>query len=191
MSVQPTQHGGPCGTPRVSRHPPPALVECPNNCADHPGGGVTRDLGNAEAVHRYTRLFFAVAGDNVTDLAQGSSFAEKQMASYAQVATSPLVLDPIARELGLPITGVELARSVEATVPVDTVIIEIASPIPARNRPQRSLMRLEPRSPRLQEVSLPTARTGLKLFGPPRWQSLRSPPPLVTRTFRATSGLGS
>lgn len=72
-----------------------------------------------------TRLFFAVAGDNVTDLAQGSSFAEKQMASYAQVATSPLVLDPIARELGLPITGVELARSVEATVPVDTVIIEI------------------------------------------------------------------
>jgi tyrosine-protein kinase len=77
-----------------------------------------------------TRLFFAVASDNVSDLAQGSSFATEQMASYAQVATSPLVLEPVVRELGLPITGVELARSVEATVPVDTVIIEIAATHP-------------------------------------------------------------
>jgi polysaccharide biosynthesis transport protein len=77
-----------------------------------------------------TRLFFAVASENVSDLAQGSSFAEKQMASYAQVATSPLVLDSVARELGLPITGVELSRRVEATVPVDTVIIEIAATAP-------------------------------------------------------------
>jgi uncharacterized protein involved in exopolysaccharide biosynthesis len=43
-----------------------------------------------------TRLFFAVSGtETVTDLAQGSTFAEKQMTSYAQVATSPLVLDPV------------------------------------------------------------------------------------------------
>jgi polysaccharide biosynthesis transport protein len=77
-----------------------------------------------------TRLFFAVAGDNVADLAQGSSFAEKQMASYAQVATSPLVLDAVVRELDLPMTGVELARSVQATVPVKTVIIEIAATDP-------------------------------------------------------------
>jgi len=41
-----------------------------------------------------TRLFFAVGGESVSDLAQGSSFAEKQMASYAQLVTSPLVLAP-------------------------------------------------------------------------------------------------
>jgi polysaccharide biosynthesis transport protein len=77
-----------------------------------------------------TRLFFAVAGDNVSDLAQGSSFAEKQMASYAEVATSPIVLDQVIRQLSLPITGVKLAENVEATVPVDTVIIEIAATDP-------------------------------------------------------------
>jgi succinoglycan biosynthesis transport protein ExoP len=78
-----------------------------------------------------TQLFFAVAGDDVADLAQGSSFAEKQMASYAQVATSPLVLDPVARELDLEVSGAELAHAVEASVPVDnTVIIEIAATDP-------------------------------------------------------------
>jgi polysaccharide biosynthesis transport protein len=42
-----------------------------------------------------TRLFFAVAGESVSELAQGSNFAEKQIASYAEVATSPLVLEPV------------------------------------------------------------------------------------------------
>jgi polysaccharide biosynthesis transport protein len=78
-----------------------------------------------------TRLFFSVASDNVSELAQVSNFAEKQMASYAQVATSPLVLDPVARELGLSVTGVELARSVEAKSQVNTIIIEIAATDPS------------------------------------------------------------
>jgi polysaccharide biosynthesis transport protein len=74
-----------------------------------------------------TRLFIAVAGDSVTDMAQLSNFAEKQMASYAEVATSPLVLGPVIDELGLRTTPKELAESVEATVPVSTVILEIAA----------------------------------------------------------------
>jgi polysaccharide biosynthesis transport protein len=74
-----------------------------------------------------TRLFIAVAGDSVTDLAQGSNFAEKQMASYAEVATSPRVLAPVITQLGLQTTPKDLAESVEATVPVDTVILEIAA----------------------------------------------------------------
>jgi capsular exopolysaccharide synthesis family protein len=74
-----------------------------------------------------TRLFVAVAGDSVTDLAQGSNFAEKQMSSYAEVATSPRVLAPVIRQLGLKTTPKDLAESVEATVPVDTVILEIAA----------------------------------------------------------------
>jgi tyrosine-protein kinase len=74
-----------------------------------------------------TRLFIAVAGDSVTDLAQGSNFAEKQMSSYAEVATSPRVLAPVITQLGLKTTPKDLAESVEATVPVDTVILEIAA----------------------------------------------------------------
>src|SRR5215208_3355503 len=73
-----------------------------------------------------TRLLFAVAGDSLSSLAQGSSFVEKQMASYAEVATSPRVLDQVVDQLGLDTTAAELADSIEATVPVDTVIIEVA-----------------------------------------------------------------
>jgi polysaccharide biosynthesis transport protein len=73
-----------------------------------------------------TRLFFAVAGESVSDLAQGSSFAEKQMASYAEVAISPLVLTPVIQQLSLPMTPTELAKSVKATVLVNTVILDIA-----------------------------------------------------------------
>jgi succinoglycan biosynthesis transport protein ExoP len=74
-----------------------------------------------------TRLFIAVAGESVTDLAQGSNFAAKQMSSYAEVATSPRVLAPVIAQLGLATTPKELAESIKATVPVETVILEIAA----------------------------------------------------------------
>jgi capsular exopolysaccharide synthesis family protein len=75
-----------------------------------------------------TRLFITVAGgESATDLAQGSNFAAKQMSSYAEVATSPRVLAPVIQQLALRTTPKELAESVEATVPVDTVIVEIAA----------------------------------------------------------------
>jgi capsular exopolysaccharide synthesis family protein len=75
-----------------------------------------------------TRLFIAVAGgQSVTDLAQGSNFAEKQMSSYAEVATSPRVLGPVIQQLGLQTTPKALSESVEASVPVNTVILEISA----------------------------------------------------------------
>src|SRR5215207_10161149 len=77
-----------------------------------------------------TRVFFAVSGDSVSALAQGSSFVEKQMASYAEVATAPALLNKVVEQLGLNTTALELADSIEANVPVDTVIIEIAATDP-------------------------------------------------------------
>jgi capsular exopolysaccharide synthesis family protein len=74
-----------------------------------------------------TRLFFGVAADSVSDLAQGSTFAAKQISSFAEVATSPRVLTPVIGQLGLQTTPKELAKSVEATVRVNTVILEIAA----------------------------------------------------------------
>jgi tyrosine-protein kinase len=74
-----------------------------------------------------TRVFFAVAGDSVSELEQGSSFAEKQRSSYAEVATSPLVLEPVIRTLSLSTTATELQKSIEATVPLETVIVEISA----------------------------------------------------------------
>ena len=75
-----------------------------------------------------TRLFFAVpTGSSVTDLAQGSTFTERQMSSYAEVATSPLVLEPVVDDLDLDVTTGELAEVVRATVPLNTVILEVTA----------------------------------------------------------------
>src|SRR5690625_2604863 len=75
-----------------------------------------------------TRMFFAVqGGESVSDLAQGSTFTEKQMSSYAEVATSPLVLAPVAEELGISADSRELARSVTASVAADTTILTISA----------------------------------------------------------------
>jgi polysaccharide biosynthesis transport protein len=73
-----------------------------------------------------TRLYFAVAGNSVADLAQGSNFAEKQISSYAEVATSPIVLDPVIKDLELRTTAGALKQSTKATVLVKTLILEIA-----------------------------------------------------------------
>ena len=74
-----------------------------------------------------TRLFFALEGsESVTDPAQGSSYAEKLMRSYAEVATSPLVLDPVSERLNLDRSATDLAEYVTATVPRQTLILEIS-----------------------------------------------------------------
>src|SRR4051812_4142094 len=73
-----------------------------------------------------TRLFFGVqAAQSGSDLAQGSTFAEAQLTSYAQVATSPLVLQPVIDQLGLQKTPGQLASQVSAFAPTDTVIIQL------------------------------------------------------------------
>lgn len=75
-----------------------------------------------------TRLFFAVEGSKTTaDLAQGSSFAEKQMTSYAEVATSPLVLNPVIERLNLEVSPAQLANVVTATIPPETVILQVSA----------------------------------------------------------------
>ncbi|WP_168217931.1 polysaccharide biosynthesis tyrosine autokinase [Occultella kanbiaonis] len=74
-----------------------------------------------------TTIFFAVqGGGSVSDLVQGSTYAEKQVQSYAEVAVAPIVLAPVIDELGLNTTVGALAQQVTATVPAGTVIIEIS-----------------------------------------------------------------
>jgi len=75
-----------------------------------------------------TRLFFAVEGSKTaTDLAQGSSFAEKQMTSYSEAATSPLVLKPVIERLNLDVSPAQLASVVTATIPPETVILQVSA----------------------------------------------------------------
>jgi uncharacterized protein involved in exopolysaccharide biosynthesis len=66
-------------------------------------------------------------GESVTDLAQGSTFTEKQMASYAQVAQSPIVLEPVAESLNLDVRQGELSDALSITVAADTTILVVAA----------------------------------------------------------------
>ena len=73
-------------------------------------------------------VFFQVTGaNNAGSLLQGSNFAQSQVRSYAALATQPLVLDPVIDELQLDQSAATLARDIEATIPLDTVIVEISA----------------------------------------------------------------
>lgn len=74
------------------------------------------------------RMFFAVqGGESVNDLVQGSNFTEKQMASYAEVARSPLVLEPVIEKLGLSANAGKLAGAVKVAVAANTTILVISA----------------------------------------------------------------
>src|SRR5829696_1888 len=73
-----------------------------------------------------TRLFLGVPSRSVQEAVQGLDFTAQQMKSYAELATSPLVLEPVTRELNLGKTSAELATMTKVTVPLNTVVLEIA-----------------------------------------------------------------
>lgn len=77
-------------------------------------------------------LFVTLSLSNTaTDLAQGSTYTSRQMSSFGELATSPVVLDPVIERLDLPSTATELAKSVTVSTPRDTVIIQISATSPS------------------------------------------------------------
>lgn len=60
------------------------------------------------------------------ELVQGSTYASNLVDSYVRVATSELVLAPVIEELGLDRSLQSVANSVEASSPLDTLIIDIS-----------------------------------------------------------------
>lgn len=61
-----------------------------------------------------------------SDLAQGVTFTQQMVLSYADLATKPIVLDPVIADLKLRTTASSLSRQVTAEAPLDTVIIDIS-----------------------------------------------------------------
>lgn len=71
-------------------------------------------------------LYFALdQGTTGADLNQGATYTQNQMLSFAQIATSSRVLEPVISDLELPSTPRELARTVAITIPQDTSILEV------------------------------------------------------------------
>lgn len=93
-------------------------------------GAVAAGLGSSLVTPVYeasTLVFVSVQSSGaVIELAQGSSFTQGQVKSYAEVASTPRVLNEVIGKLDLEVTAAELARSINATAPLDTVNIEIA-----------------------------------------------------------------
>lgn len=64
---------------------------------------------------------------SLSELTIGNNFLRTQVQSYADVATTPIVLQPVIDSLGLDTTTGELSRRITTTSPSDTVIVEITA----------------------------------------------------------------
>ncbi|MFT3945114.1 MAG: polysaccharide biosynthesis tyrosine autokinase [Ancrocorticia sp.] len=78
-------------------------------------------------MYRATAASYATLSQagNVSELVQGSTYTQNLMQSFALLSTTPRVLDPVIWDLDLDMTAATLAKSITATVPLNSFIIEI------------------------------------------------------------------
>lgn len=73
-----------------------------------------------------TTLFVSTGAQDPTQLLQGGNFAQQRVKSYVRAITSPTVLGPVIDELGLHLGVDQLQDHITASVPLDTVLIDVA-----------------------------------------------------------------
>ncbi|WP_394550945.1 polysaccharide biosynthesis tyrosine autokinase [Agromyces sp. MMS24-JH15] len=72
------------------------------------------------------KVFVSTSGGvSAAELQQGNTFTQQRVKTYADLATTPIVLLPVIDRLGLDMTGDELGDEIQATAPLDTSLIEI------------------------------------------------------------------
>lgn len=67
------------------------------------------------------------AGGTIAELQQGSNFTQSRVTTYANLVTTPIVMNPVIAELDLGITANQLASSVSASSPLNTTLITITA----------------------------------------------------------------
>jgi tyrosine-protein kinase len=74
-----------------------------------------------------TQLFVSTSTQNgdLAEMTQGSTFTQARVKSYAELISSPRVLEPVIRQLSLNTTPDQLAGQVTATSPLDTVLLDV------------------------------------------------------------------
>lgn len=88
--------------------------------------GLTMSLLATPVFQSTATLFVSInQGSSGSDLNQGTTYAQNQMQSFARLATSSRVLQPVIQELDLDLTPQELARNVQVVTPSNTVILSI------------------------------------------------------------------
>jgi len=94
------------------------------------GLGLLAGLGYASAhqpsYSATSAVFVATSGAGTPqELAQGSTYTQTVVQSYAQVVTLPVVLQPVIQDLQLDTTPTALARSITVKAPTGTVVLDI------------------------------------------------------------------
>lgn len=74
-----------------------------------------------------TVYFSSGFSTSATDLNQGSTYAQAQMLSFAELAKAPAVLAPVISSLGLDTSPHGLAGTIDATTPQGTVVLDITA----------------------------------------------------------------
>ncbi|BDI21645.1 polysaccharide biosynthesis tyrosine autokinase [Herbiconiux sp. L3-i23] len=90
--------------------------------------GGAYSLASDPSYESATKVFVSTqTGGSLPELSEGTSYSQQVVSSYANVATTPLVLDPVIDELDLQETAESLAGRVTATSTLGTVVIDITA----------------------------------------------------------------
>ena len=85
-------------------------------------------LTSPKVYEAHTQLFVSTSGSGGSDttaLLQGNTFTQQRVKSYSDLISTPTVLDPVIRDLHLNTTAEALGQRVTASVPLDTVLIDV------------------------------------------------------------------
>ena len=95
------------------------------------GAAVAATLLTVPTYSARSQVYVSLQSAGTTaDLLQGSSFAQRQVKSYTDLVTTPRVLIPVIENLDLATTPDELAKTITADSPLDTVLINITATHP-------------------------------------------------------------
>ncbi|MCW2900611.1 MAG: capsular exopolysaccharide family [Streptosporangiaceae bacterium] len=73
-------------------------------------------------------VFFSLEfGNSASELVQGSTYTQDQVASFALLANTPAVLQPVVAELHLPYSAPALSGHITASAPANTAIIHVSA----------------------------------------------------------------
>lgn len=90
------------------------------------GTGLLSMLATPVYTARASTFFALDIGSTVNEIQQGATFTREQMGSYASLATTPAVLEPVIATLGLDTDVPTLAGQVTASAPNGTVVLDVA-----------------------------------------------------------------
>lgn len=92
-------------------------------------GGVAATVLVEPLYRAEAELFISVraAGDDASEIVQGSSAAQQKVTSYVEVIRSATVLQPVIDELGLDTDVEHLSERVSASSPASSVLLDVAA----------------------------------------------------------------